>query len=138
MLIRHKLPFLALIFFGAITPFKAAAADWVTIAAAGKNNSTLWQGRAGSFREDTSKSGNTIYVILGRITKKQSATITFHQWYVDENVCSSGRGKLTTTDISGNYEYDNDIILGGGTIASSIADIICGIVNKKNGNDISS
>ncbi len=90
------------------------------------NGNTTWHIKDGSLEFRKTKGGAYIAVVVGRITDSKTSQITLRKWYVSAIDCKKKMGKLVTLDISGEYKGENDFVEGAGTIATSIADIICG------------
>lgn len=56
-------------------------------------------------------------------------TIHFTTKYVSVSDCKRERGKVVTLSLDGVYQYANDFILGGGTVATAIAERLCSMLH---------
>lgn len=99
-----------------------AAEDWIKIA---ETDDTLWEGRAGSRIPATTKSGKEISVASGRIFDRKEKRFDFVKWYVSVEDCYNGYGKLVTLNMQGEYRFENDFVEKGGSVASSLASMLC-------------
>jgi hypothetical protein len=99
-----------------------AADDWIKIS---ETDNATWEGRKGSLEKKTTKGGVNVIVAQGRIFNKKTKAIEFEQWYVSVDDCNAKQGKLVTLTLSGDYKLDNDFVENGGTVASSLADMLC-------------
>jgi hypothetical protein len=100
----------------------AGDSEWILLA---YTDDMTWEGHAGSLHSATNNSGEEISTAFGRATNKHTKRIDFEQWYVRVSDCHSGSGKIATTDMKGNFKYDTDFVLKGGSVASELADILC-------------
>ena len=117
---------------GSSTAQSGAATEWVTLAG---TDQFTWEGHAGTVRATTTRGGTQVVVAQGRVTDKKTTVVTFQKWYVSVTDCRAGNGKLVTLDMEGNFQGENDFVLHGGTVASSLAEMLCSDVinNDKKG-----
>jgi hypothetical protein len=124
----HWKPRAALLLASVVLSFPesvGAAEDWIILA---ETDRYRWEGRAGSLEFNENKAGEQISTATGRMTNRKTNQITFKRWYVRTSDCRKGSGKFVTLDLEGNFQFDTDFILKGGSVASSIADLLCGVV----------
>lgn len=100
---------------------------WVQVATIDQN---AYQVQEGSFRFDGDTKGNTLAVVIVRAFNLDSKDISLFQWSVPTDDCISGRGALVMHDTQGNLIGNNDFVFGGGTLASLMAETICGVAVK--------
>lgn len=100
----------------------AQSADWIELASTDKS---VWEGRAGTRAFSTTRGGKKIVAAEGRVTSKQTNQITFSKWYVEVDHCRAGYGKVVTVSMDGDFKFDNEFVLNGGTVASSLAEMLC-------------
>lgn len=105
----------------------ALPAEWVLL---GSTDWALWEGLAGTREVSTTRGGKPAVVAAGRVTDKKSKLITFEKWYVTVEDCRAGHGKLVTIDMDGNFKHETQFVLTGGSIASSLADMLCYVVDQ--------
>ncbi len=126
---------IALVLSSPISPaYAATGGDWIMLASA---DTLKWEGRAGSWTQSKNNSGQAVAVASGRVTDTKTTMITFERWYVPITACRAESGKVTTTDMAGNFKYDNDFVLKGGSVASSIADMLCSFIIANDGKGLS-
>lgn len=101
--------------------------DWVQVS---ETDTHIFKIRKGSFDIKKTKGGTPIAVVLGQLTNTQSKSIAYNQWYVSKTDCEAGFGKLVMLDTKGNYTNETDFVSSGDSVASGIADIICGIYGE--------
>lgn len=101
---------------------------WVQIATIDQN---AYQVQEGSFRFDGDTKGNALAVVIVRAINLHSKDISLFQWSVPADDCISGRGALVMHDIQGNLIGNNEFVFGGGTLASLMAETICGVAVKE-------
>lgn len=111
-----------------------AQTEWIDIAS--NNENMKWAVQAGSLDFSKTRGGVAIAVMIGRIIDPRTSNIILYKWYVSASDCQRKMGKVVTLDISGEYQYENDFVMGSGNIASSMAETICGvadyIISEKN------
>ncbi len=100
----------------------AFAQDWLTLA---ETDAMRWDGRAGTVAFGKNRGGESIVYAEGRRFSKENNNIEFVKWYIKVSDCQRGYGKLVTTSMSGDFKWENDIVLQGGSVASSLADTLC-------------
>lgn len=111
----------------------AQANDWVPLS---ETESNTWEGRAGTRVEGQTRNGTPVIKAAGRIFDRRLKTYEFVQWYVSINDCKQGFGKLVTLDMSGNFRFDNDYVDKGGSVASSLAAMLCAPVKEQEGRGV--
>ncbi|WP_354286830.1 hypothetical protein [Sphingomonas sp. UYEF23] len=123
---------------GVLLSFSAqanAASDWILLAS---TDTMVWEGRAGTLHLSKNNSQQDISVANGRATDTKYKRITFERWYVLVSACRNGSGKLVTTDMDGTFKFDTEFVLKGGSVASSLADMLCGFYTDAEGKGLSS
>ena len=105
--------------------FASADEEWIDVASS-KSGSTILSIKSGSLEFTETKGGTTIALVVGRDSNQKTSQITLEKWYVSAIDCKNKMGKLVTLSISGEYKYENDFVFSGGSVASSIAEAICG------------
>ena len=112
----------------------AVTASTLTIASANEADKWIIVGESGtdtfsikkdSFENTTTKGGEEIAVVIGRSVSTKTKQISLEKWYVRVADCRAGCGQLATLSIDGEFRYENPWLEDGGSIASSIADVIC-------------
>lgn len=103
----------------------AGAEEWLDVASA---KDMKFEARSGSFERSRTKGGKAVAAVLGRARDLKSTDITFEKWYVSEDDCIRGYGKLVTLTMNGEYKYETDYVAKGGNIASAIGDFVCGVL----------
>ena len=116
---------------------------WIIIAETGKkpNNGLRWEGKPRSLEFSETKGGTPIAVIVGKIFNKKTSYADLYQWYVSAGDCKRGMGKVISLDVSGNFVFENDFVFGSETIATALAETVCGAADRaleKNEKGISS
>lgn len=100
----------------------AADDGWTVVAS---TDTMVWSAKNGSLYTTKNGSGAMVVAVIGRIADSATNTVRLTKWYVPVADCADGLGKVTTTDVSGNFQFDNDFVQGAGTVASGLADAIC-------------
>lgn len=98
------------------------AEDWIH--SAGNDEADFFI-KPGSLSFSKNKSKENIAVVTGKLVMKPSTQTTFFKWYVRLAECESKQGKIVSLNLSGEYQYENEFIVGSGTIASINAQSIC-------------
>ena len=104
----------------------AFAQDWVLL---DSTDDTTYEARVGSFRIERTTLNRPVAVLTLRLSRAGAAA--FEDNYVSLEDCARGMGRLVTTDMAGRYRYGNDFVFGGRTIASNIAETICGLARPR-------
>lgn len=112
-----------------VATFSSAAADtgWTNIAISEKDNSQ-YDIKNGSFEVTKTKGNVPIAVVIGRVQSKSS--ISVFKWYVPLQACLDKLGTVVSLNLSGDYQFENDFVVGGGNIAASMGETICAIAEK--------
>ena len=105
-----------------------AETGWVEIAS---DDDSTWHIKAGSLEFGKTKGGTSIASVIGRISNSKTSQVALRKWYVSAVDCKKKMGKVVTLDISGEYKFENDFVEGAGTIATAMAEAICGAVYYK-------
>jgi hypothetical protein len=115
------------VLFSLLSAF-AYAQEWIPLSG---TDELSWEGLTQSREIVTNKGGKQVYVLIGRVVNKKTKAITPEKWYVTTDDCENGMGKIVTLDMSGNYKYENDFLIGSGNVASSLAGMLCYEVTKR-------
>lgn len=112
----------------AIALFVATSAysqvEWSNIST--QNDGTRWDVKAGSLEFSTTKGGTSIATVVGRMTNPNTSDVSLSRWYVSANDCSRRMGKMVSLDVNGAFKFESDFVIGGGNVASAIAEVVCG------------
>jgi len=108
----------------------SAQAELVEIAASADGQAT-YDIETTSFSVSETLNGTPIYRAYGQVTIRSKVDI--QQWYVYVGACAMNYRKLYTNDSSGNPLFSNDVIRGGKSIASTIADTLCTVTASSKG-----
>lgn len=103
------------------------AQDGWTVIAATTGNKYVISGLNKSYTLGTNKKGEEIAVITTKSNDKVDNKVTLNKKYVRTRDCIYKQGKIVTLTMDGEFSYENDFIFGAGSIATSIAELICGI-----------
>lgn len=125
--------FLAVFLVSVCSIGHAQKPDWVKLA---ETDEMVWDGRVGTREFGKTRSGKEMVVATGRTVDKKTKRITFEKWYVLVDHCRAGQGQLTTVDMDGAYKYETDFMFKGGTVASSLAEMLCYAVSDRDGKGI--
>lgn len=109
------------------TTVAVASDTWILLA---ETDDFRWDGKAGTLTATTNNGKQIVYSALGKITDKKTTRISFERWYVRKVDCQKGTGKLVTTDVNGDFKFDSDFVLDGGSVAATLADMLCGFGNS--------
>ena len=111
--------------------FQSAQAEegWVRIASNDKGGK--WDIKAASLDISHTRTEIPIAVVIGRITDTKSSGVSLYKWYVPLKDCVAKNGIVATTNMSGEYQFENDFVFGSGNIASSMAEAICGAAMQR-------
>jgi hypothetical protein len=99
-----------------------AQQEWYEV---GSTDESIWEVQSGSFEETRTKGGDPIVVMISRVTNKSTKRIDLRKTYVPVASCEKRMGKVVTLDLDGKFRYENDFLIGGGTIASGLAEFVC-------------
>lgn len=69
--------------------------------------------------------GQELIGVTGRNVDVASNKTILVNWYVTQAACNKQQGKLITVNIDGSDSYDNNFVLGSGSMGSIIAESIC-------------
>ncbi|WP_353180927.1 hypothetical protein [Salinisphaera sp. T5B8] len=108
--------------------FAYASTGWITVATTDEGGA--WEAQAGSLNLTKNRGDTLIAVVIGRVTQSGTNTVSLYKWYVPVKDCAAGNGTIVSLNISGEYEFENDFVLGGGNVASAIAAAICGAAKQ--------
>lgn len=103
----------------------AASDGWTDVFS--RSDSEEYLAKTGSFEVTTTKGGDEVASVIGRVKSIKDKTITVEKWYVKTDDCAKGYGKLVTLSVSGEYKYDNSFAENDGSVGSTIAELICGV-----------
>lgn len=106
-----------------VTEVAAAEYEWVTIT--GFPGAIYEVAKGSAERTLTDRTTEPVIAFMVRMTRRQNNTVLFVKNFVRFADCDAGYGKLVTTKLDGSFMYDSDFVLGGGTIASDIAGVLC-------------
>lgn len=112
----------SLIAIGAASSSFGQPSPWVTVVTA--ENNVTYEFKTGSFELSKNGAGETIGAVISRTTMPDRS-IRLNKKYVRTTECEAGQGKIVTLNLSGEFAYDNDFLFQGGTIASSLAEMLC-------------
>jgi hypothetical protein len=103
-----------------------AQTDWVKVASS-KSSGGVWEGKSSSLDYSKTKAGVPIIVVVGRKSDTTTQAVSLHKWYVTVDDCRSKKGKVVTLKVTGEFEFENDFAFGGDTVATSLAEFVCGV-----------
>lgn len=113
-----------------VSTFANAQSEWINIAASSEGN-MQWDVQPGSLEFSQTKGGTTIAVVIGRVTYKKTSRIDLYKWYVSATDCKKQMGKVVSLNIDGTYQFENDFVFGSGSIATAMAEAICGAADYR-------
>lgn len=113
---------LATMLFAITAIAHAEDSQWVQLAS---TDEARWDGMAGTRDAGRTKGGKDITVATGRVYDVKRKTYTFEKWYVTIEHCKQGYGKVVTLDTEGTYKFETDFALSGGSVASTLAGMLC-------------
>jgi hypothetical protein len=113
---------------GLLSTTALAGSGWVDVAASGSDTFSI---KTDSFRITTTDGGKQAARVIGRDVDSSTTQVSVEIWYVTTPECDNGYGNLVTLDIDGNFKYENPFADGAGSVASSIAKVICGVYEQK-------
>lgn len=125
---------LAIAIFQLISFSVSAETAWIHIAET--DDGTRFEAKPGSFEFSKTRGDIPVAVLVGRQFTLKSKKIDLQKWYVNAVDCKNKMGKLVTLSVSGDFKFESDFVFDGGTIASTIAEFICGVADQsiKNAN----
>lgn len=112
----------------ASTNITSAETGWIHVASS-KNNDSKWEAQKGSFEFSKTKNGTPIAVVVGKVTDNKTSNIDLYKWYVSATDCAKKMGKVVSTKVSGEFDFENDFVFGGGNISSAMAEFICSVAD---------
>ena len=116
-------------FFVCTMAFLASAAlaesKWIFIASS-TSKQQKFEIKSGSLEISKTRSGTPIAVVIGRDHGPNTSKIDVWKAYVPLKDCISESGVIVTTNMAGVYQYQNEFVFDGGSVASSLAEAICG------------
>ncbi|MEL0169194.1 MAG: hypothetical protein VW877_13815 [Pseudomonadaceae bacterium] len=107
-----------------------AQSEWINFAASVEGE-TQWAVQPGSLEFSQTQGGTVIAVVIGRITDTKTSRIDLYKWYVSVSDCNKQMGKVVTLNIDGSYQFENDFVFGSGSIATAMAELICGAADYR-------
>jgi hypothetical protein len=111
--------------FGIFACFGASAEDgWVEV---GSVETTTYSIKTASYSLETNRNGEEVATVIGRSVESKSTRVEVHKWYVSSADCSRGYGSLVTLTINGDFDFDNEFVVNSGSMASLLAELICGV-----------
>jgi len=114
-------------FVYAIAFFATAAlaeSKWVFIASS-TSKQQKFEIKSGSLEISKTRSGTPIAVVIGRDYGPSTSKIDVWKAYVPLKDCISESGIIVTTNMAGEYQYQNEFVFDGGSVASGLAEAIC-------------
>lgn len=109
--------------FGVLSAAYAQYHMWSLV---GKSDKIIFEFQKGSGRFNKTRGGEPIYVANGRTTEIETSEIKYNMIFIRYADCANGYGKIVTTDMTGNFYFDNDFNLASNrTIADTAASILC-------------
>ncbi|MGE8318341.1 MAG: hypothetical protein ACN6O3_06300 [Comamonas sp.] len=102
-----------------------------------ESKDSLYSYRMGSFDSATTKGGKNVSSIVVQIKNKKENSASYQKYYVSNEHCDLGMGKLIALDMNGEFIYENDFVSSGNSVSSGISDFICAFykLNKKEKQD---
>lgn len=97
--------------------------EWLNVSNSDENAYDI---KTGSLEELKTKGGVDVAIVIGRVSNRKTRQIDLEKWYVSVADCDRELGKLVTLDLDGKYKFENDFVFEGGSVASRIAEMICG------------
>ena len=103
-----------------------AQTDWVRVASS-QSSGGVWEGKPSSLEYSKTKAGVPIIVVVGRKSNTKNQEVSLHKWYVKVDDCRIKKGTVVTLKVTGEFEFENDFAFGGDTVATSLAEFVCGV-----------
>ena len=119
---------LAIATFQLISFSASAETAWIHIAET--DDGTRFEAKPGSFEFSKTRGNTPVAVLVGRQFTIKSKKIELQKWYVTAADCKNKMGKLTTLSVSGDFQFENDFVFDGGTVASTVAKFICDVAEQ--------
>ncbi|KTB79270.1 hypothetical protein AO069_10080 [Pseudomonas syringae pv. syringae PD2774] len=119
---------LAIAIFQLISFSTFAETAWIRIAET--DDGTRFETKPGSFEFSETRGKTPVAVLVGRQFIVKSKKIELQKWYVTATDCKNKMGKLTTLSVSGEFQFENDFVFDGGTVASTVAKFICDVAGQ--------
>lgn len=101
--------------------------SWPKVA---ETDDTEWRFQPGSLEITKNKRGAQIAVVAGKATEKKTKRIELFKKYVSAADCRRRQGKIVSLNINNDFEYENDFLIGSGSVASELAELVCGSALK--------
>ena len=108
-------------------PAAQADSGWIQVA---ETDDVQWHFQPGSLSFNKNKGGTAIALVVGKTTSKRSRKIELYKWYVAGADCRRKMGKLVALDINDSFSYENEFVFGSGSVASALAETICGAASQ--------
>jgi hypothetical protein len=83
--------------------------------------------RKGTVKRMTNDGGERVTSVVGQWIDKRTKKIDLLRFYVTDDDCAAGFGLVTLVDMQGKYVTSSDMALGGESIGSHLADVICSV-----------
>lgn len=120
---------LALILLLCNIGISSAEDGWTNIGVSEKAN-VRYDVKNGSFEVTKTKGDVPIAVVVGRISNPKTSNISVYKWYVPLQACVDKLGTVVSLNVSGEYQFENDFVFGGGNMAAAMGETICGVAEK--------
>ena len=104
-----------------------AAAMWINAA---ETNTITFDVKKGSGEIVKEKTGRYAYATEREKYKNQDK-IEFEKVSVSEQSCKNGQGEIFYSDVNYGNQYSNNFVTNGGNANSGIAELLCGLFDKK-------
>ena len=107
--------------------------DWINITS---NDTTRYDGRAGTRLLGKTKAGTPMVIAQGRVFNTIEKSYSYQKWYVSLADCKAGYGKLIVLKLDGEFYLETDFVENGGSVGSAIAEMLCTPVKEQIGKGI--
>ena len=115
----------------ALTAYTCAGSSWAQErwikVEESRDGSYLVHALRGSYALSSTKNGEQIAVITTKSNNKKNGQVSLEKKYVRTKDCVAEQGKVVSLTMDGDFSYENSFIFGAGSVATSIAETICGI-----------
>lgn len=112
-----------------VVPSSSFSADeWIN-----PSKSRAVQVKSGSLSKETSNSGKTYWSVIARWSTKDDKGYKFFIESVSDEDCKKGYGARITKELSGKIFSTYEFVKGGGTVGSNLADFICDVSSRQDG-----